>query len=324
MDVIQNLLQSYLDLSPETQTRLLNTAVILFVLWLLRFFALRALNKVEKSDIRLFYTWRKTIDYTTAVLGIFLIGRLWLSGFQALATYLGLLSAGLAYVLQDLIRNLAGWVFIMLRRPFAVGDRIQIGQHAGDVIDIRLFELTMLEVGERIDSEQSTGRIIHIPNGIIFKEPLINYSQGLPYIWNEIPVLVTFESDWEKAKRILENVIQRYAPTITEETRRYFRQASTRFIITYTHLEPTVYTEVASSGVLLTMRYMVDPRKRRDSEHVIWEAVLKAFAPHEDVDFAYETTREYVHWREKKRPSAAAAQDATTIITKRQQSDKDS
>lgn len=319
MDTIRNLLQQYLNLDPETQSALWNTVLILVVLWLLRFLALRLLNRRDQADARAFYSWRKAIDYITAVVGVLLIGRLWVQGFQSLVTYLGLLSAGLAIALQDLISNFAGWLFIVVRRPLAVGDRVQIGNHAGDVIDVRIFEFSMLEIGDRIDAEQSTGRIIHVPNNIVFKEPLTNYSQGLPFIWNEIPVLITFECDWEKAKRILENIIHRYAPTITEETRSYFRQPSTRFIIAYTHLEPNVYTEVASSGVQLTLRYMVDPRHRRDSEHVIWEAILKAFAYHDDIDFAYETTREYVHWREKKR-GTSSSQDATTIIARRPRS----
>lgn len=316
MDIINDFLTRSLNLEPTVQSALINSVLIVLVLWLLRLLAMRVLNRQIKTDARAFYAWRKGIDYLTAVLGILLVGRLWLQGFQSVVTYFGLLSAGLAIALQDLISNFAAWLFILMRRPLAVGDRVQIGSHAGDIIDVRIFEFSMLEIGDRIDAEQSTGRIIHVPNNIVFKEPLTNYSQGLPFIWNEVPVLITFESDWEKAKRILENIIHRYAPTVTEETRSYFRQPSTRFIIAYTHLEPTVYTEVASSGVLLTLRFMVDPRKRRDSEHVIWEAILKAFAYHEDIDFAYETTREYIHWREKKRPTSSA-QDATTIIARR-------
>src|SRR5207247_865051 len=93
--------------------------------------------------------------------------------------------------------------FILWRRPFEVGDRVQIGPHAGDVIDLGLFQFTLNEIGAWVNADQSTGRIIHVPNGKVFTDPVANYNKGFRYIWNEVPVVVTFESDWRKAKQIL-------------------------------------------------------------------------------------------------------------------------
>ena len=300
IDTIRSLLHSYLDLKPDTQTKLLNTLLIILALTILRLVLLRLVNRRLRQDTRALYSWRKSVEYIIVILGVFLIGRLWLEGIQSLATYLGLVSAGLAIALQDLIVNLAGWGFIMWRRPFSVGDRIEVGGQAGDVIDVRLFSFSLLEIGGRIDAEQSTGRVIHIPNGIVFREAQANFSQGLPYIWNEIPVLVTFESDWEKAKAILTRVVNQYAPQVGDEAKAYGRKPGKRFVISYGNVTPTVYTKAASSGVLLTLRYLIPPRQQRNSEEKIWEAILRAFAQHVDIDFAYETQREYIHWREGK------------------------
>jgi len=300
MDSLRNLLQAYLNLDSELEIKLLNTLFIFLVLTILRFLLLRLVNRKLRQDTRALYSWRKIVEYAIVVLGIFLIGRLWLNGIQSLATYLGLVSAGIAIALQDLIVNLAGWGFLIWRRPFAVGDRVEIGDHAGDVIDIRIFEFSLLEIGGRIDAEQSTGRVIHMPNGAVFREPLANFSQGLPYIWNEIPVLITFESNWEVAKTILTRVVSQYAPKVGEEAKAYGRKSGKRFVISYDNVAPAVYTEVASSGVLLTLRYLVGPRQRRNSEQTIWEAILRAFAQHDNIDFAYETQREYNNWRESK------------------------
>ena len=126
----------------------------------------------------------------------------------------------------------------------------------------------------------------------------------MAHIWNEIPVLVTFESNWEKAKALLEQVINNHAPRIEKDDKVYDRKSAHRFVITYDNVAPTVYSRVASSGVLLTMRYLIAPRQRRNSEQKIWEAVLHAFQPHVDIDFAYETVREFRHWREG-RPAVA-------------------
>lgn len=302
IESVRQLVGVYLQLDAAVQGRLLSSLLILLALWLLSLLARRFVYRRFHADPRALYNWRKMTEYIFVILGIFLVGRIWLTGIQSLATYLGLLSAGLAIALQDLVVNLAGWAFVIWRRPFTVGDRVEIGDHAGDVIDIRLFEFSLLEISNRIEAEQSTGRIIHIPNGKIFTEALINFSQGLPYIWNEIPVLITFESDWEKAKTILTNILNEHAPSIGEEAREYIRRIGGRFVISYSNVAPTVYTKVAASGVLLTLRYMIDPRQRRNSEQAIWEAILRAFARHWDVEFAYETQREFDRYRERKRP----------------------
>ena len=74
------------------------------------------------------------------------------------------------------------------------------------LIDLRIFQFTLMEIGNWVDADQSTGRIVHVPNGSVFVTPLANYAKGFQYIWNEIPVLVTFESDWRRAKEILEGI----------------------------------------------------------------------------------------------------------------------
>lgn len=307
-----------IDLTSNFQRNLIFSFLIIILLWLMRWIALRFIHKRYADNTRTLYNLRKTIEYASVVLGILLVGRLWLEGIGTLVTYLGLLSAGIAIALQDLIVALAAWVFIVWRRPFVVGDRIEIDGNLGDVIDIRLFSFSMLEIGRRIKAEQSTGRIVHIPNGKVFSEVLTNMHQGFPFIWNEIPVMVTFESDWEKAKAILVNIINELAPDVADAVRRG-RSSGQRFVISYGNVSPTVYTSVADSGVVLTLRYMVDPRKRRGSEQEIWEATLRAFKLHWDIDFAYPTQREYLHFEEGKRPPDP--QEATTVVVSKLQRD---
>ncbi|HUM71862.1 MAG TPA: mechanosensitive ion channel family protein, partial [Chloroflexota bacterium] len=290
------------------------TLIILLILWALRGVGYRLVNRQLGKNPRMLYNWRKVVQYITVIVGIILVGRIWLAGVDTLVTYLGLVSAGIAIALQDPIVSVAGWLFIVWRRPFAIGDRVEIDGIMGDVIDIRVFSFSLLEVGKRIDAEQSTGRIVHIPNGIVFKEAVVNTHQGYPFIWNEIPVLVTFESDWEKAKAILNNIIGELAPDISEGIRRYEKRPD-RFVISYGSLDPIIYTSVADSGVLLTMRYLVDPRRKRGSEHDIWEAILRAFHLHEDIDFAYPTQREYLHFQESKKRQATHSQEELTVVS---------
>ena len=104
--------------------------------------------------------------------------------------------------------------------------RVQVGEHAGDVIDISLFKFTIMEIGNWVDADQTTGRIIHIPNGKVFTEALANYGKGFKYIWNEIPVLLTFASDWEKAKEILEGISEKYAAHLSKAAGKRLKEAS--------------------------------------------------------------------------------------------------
>jgi small-conductance mechanosensitive channel len=292
--------QSALNLSPKLQTKLLASLLIILTLWLLRLLVTWFASR-RTEDVRVHYRWRKATAYVAVALGALLIGTVWLEDIQSMAVYLGLVSAGVAIALKDPLTNLFGWVFILWRRPFVVGDRIQIGQDAGDVIDLRIFQFTILEIGNWVDADQSTGRIIHVPNGQVFSEALANYTTGFEYIWNEVPVCVTFESNWEKAKEILQEIANRNAAQLSQSAADRIQQAARRFMIMYSKLTPTVYTSVEDSGVLLTIRYMCDPRKRRSSEQAIWEDILRAFAEQPDIEFAYPTQRFYYHWPEGSR-----------------------
>lgn len=264
--------------------------IIILILWIINRVLLRLIER-RVTDIRSRFHWKKTVSYTIVIFGVLLVGRVWFEGIQSLATFLGLLSAGLAIALKDMIANLAGWVFIMWRKPFEVGNRIQIGDQAGDVIDLRPFQFTMLEIGNWVKADQSTGRMIHIPNGLIFTQPISNFDSGFKYIWNEIPVLLTFESDWQKAKIILREIADANALQVTSEVENELKQTARRFLIFYTKLTPVVYTNVLDSGVQLTIRYLTEVRKRRGTTEAIWEGILIEFAKHDDITLAYPTIR---------------------------------
>jgi len=117
-------------LSPETQSMVLISIVTIFIVLVLRRLILRVLFR-SFEDVRIRYRWRKTSAYIAFLFTILILGRVWFEGFQSIATYLGLVSAGVAIALKDLLVNLAGWIFIIWRKPFEVGDRIQIGNQSG-------------------------------------------------------------------------------------------------------------------------------------------------------------------------------------------------
>jgi small-conductance mechanosensitive channel len=299
IDSIFGTLQPFGTLDPLLQRRLLFTVAVVLLVWLLQRLVLSVVRR-RTDDVRVHYRWKKSCQYSGAATVLFLLGLIWFEGFRSLATYFGLLSAGLAIALKELVANLVGWVFILWRRPFEVGDRIQIGGVAGDIIDLRIFQFTVLEIGNWVEADQSTGRIIHVNNGSVFSDHLANFTKGFQYIWNEVPVLVTFESDWRSAKALLAEIASKHAQHLSEAAQERLRMASRKFMIFYSKLTPTVYTSVRDCGVLLTIRYLCDPRQRRTSEEQIWEDILDAFASLETIDFAYPTQRFYDNLQEGK------------------------
>jgi len=243
------------------------------------------------SDNNKYYPVKQKINYMTGVFILVFTVFIWLDSVGNLTTYIGLLSAGIAIALKEIFTNIAGWVFIESRKPFDVGHRIMIGEQKGDVIDKRLFQFTLMEVSSYEDGEQSTGRIVDVPNGFIFTYPTINYTKGFEYIWNEIKVLVTFESDWAKAKVLLLEIANKETDVTTERVSRQIKDASRKYMIQYNKLTPIVYTDVKESGVQLTLRYLCEPKQRRVTSNKVWEDVLHMLADNQDVELAYPTKR---------------------------------
>lgn len=291
-------------LGPDTQLKILYSLAAVAVVWALRRVLVRYVVQ-RAEDPRTRYQWSKTSGYVAFVVGLAIIGQIWLEALQEVGTFLGLLSAGLAIALRDVVTNLAGWAFILWRRPFELGDRIEIGSWRGDVVDVRIFQFTLLEVGNWVAADQSTGRVLHVPNAKVFTESVANYTVEFPYVWSEVPVLLTFESDWRKAKRILTEVVERVAGETVDEAERAVARASRKYLIHYRHLTPIVYTSVDDSGVLLTLRYLCAVRRRRSTEERIWEAILDEFAGAADIDFAYPTRRTFYNPLEGKEEARA-------------------
>jgi small-conductance mechanosensitive channel len=292
-------LQNTFGISPDIQINIIISLIMVFGILFLRLLIVKLVVQ-NITDLNQRYQWRKFSLYISVFILLLFLAFNWLGLIGSVGTFLGLLSAGIAIALKDPIVNMVAWLFILIRQPFKVGDRIQIGNQAGDVIDIRIFQFSLIEIGNWVDADQSTGRLIHIPNGIVFTTPQSNYTAGFVHIWHEIPLLITFESNWKKAKRILTDIVNKNAVHLTESAEKQIKAAAKKFLIFYTKLTPIVYTTIKDSGVLLTMRFLCDPRKRRTTEEVILEEVLEEFGKCKDIDFAYPTMRFYNNLSEGK------------------------
>lgn len=287
-----NWISENIGISTDVQVQILASILTVIVALALRASVVR-LVRSRVGDPQVIFQTRRITTYVLSVLVIFTLAWIWIDAFNDLPTFLGLVSAGIAIALSDVLRNMAGWVFILSRRPFRIGDRIEVQGTKGDVVDIRLFRFSMMELAEWIDAEQSTGRLVHVPNGLVFTNQVANYTEGFPYVWHEIPVLVTFESDWRRAEELLLDALRREAPDYERAAGAQIRAVAEDYHIKVGALTPTVYLTVRDSGVLLTARVLVEARQRRGVEERIWRAILDGFAAEPNVDLAYPTVRTY-------------------------------
>lgn len=280
-----------MDISDARIEQIVATLVVAIVVVAVRWLLIRLATR-QMVDAVLLYRVRKSATYGATFCFVIAVARIWSGAFSDIGTFLGLLSAGIAVALADFFLNLAGWVYIVTRHPFRIGDRIEIGSNAGDVVDIRVLRFTLMEIGNWVGGDQPTGRLVHVPNGGLFRESMANYTETFNHIWHEIPITITFESDRHLAERLILDVLTaQHTPEEAEHTRADFTAATSHYVLQANDVDPSVWVDVVDFGVELTARIVIHPRRRRATHDQIWRDVLDAFAAEPTVELAYPTIR---------------------------------
>jgi len=268
-------------------------SVLAFGVVYLALYFIRSLINSLKIGIAKKHQYRTRANYAGTLLYFILLIPIWAGSLQQWATIFSVVGAGVALALHEVLLNIAGWIYIVIRHPYRTGDRIELGEVRGDVIDIRLFQTSLLEIGNWVDGDQSTGRVVDLPHGQIFRNPLYNYTKGFEFLWNEISVLITFESDWEKAEKILLKYGEEESHNPQETVRKKIDRMAREYLIYFKTFTPIVYVKIEDSGIKLTLRYLSDAKRRRSSENTISQKVISAFNKTTDIEFAYPTYRIY-------------------------------
>ncbi len=175
---------------------------------------------------------------------------------------LGVAGAGVAVALRDVLASIAGAFSIGFSRLYTVGDRVQIGDIRGDVIDIGLLRTTLMETGNWVSKDLYNGRIARIPNSTVLKGSVFNYSQGFRFIWDEIKVVLTSASDSQFARAMLLRVAKEAIGEYLLEAQSSWKTMSDNYQIENPPLEPTVALAVNSGSLEFTVSYVVDYTKR--------------------------------------------------------------
>lgn len=243
-------------------------AVTVLVARILRVLIGLVLGRRDQAGIQTRFWTRQGVSLFAAIVLILGLLSIWFDDPTRLATALGLVSAGMAFALQQVVTSIAGYFVILRGSTFTLGDRISMGGVRGDVMHLGFIQTTIMEMGQPpgtggaepgmwVHSRQFTGRIVTVTNSKIFAEPVFNYTRDFPFIWEEMAIPIGFGADRTQAEAILLAAARRHAvrsDSLAADATQVLQQ---RFGIAPAELDPRVYYRITSNWLELTVRFIV-------------------------------------------------------------------
>jgi small-conductance mechanosensitive channel len=233
------------------------------------------------------YFWgRQAIRLIAAAALIIGLISIWFEDPTRLATFAGLISAGVAIALQRVITSFAAYLIILRGRIFNVGDRITIGGVRGDVVALDFMQTTVMEMGQTpaeqgdspsmwVHGRQYSGRLVRITNDKIFDTPVYNFTRAFPFMWEEMHLPISFSADRKKAEAILLDVARRHTREIVEQARPGFESLRQQFrAIRESSIEPRIFMRLTDNWVELSVRFLVEPDRVRDRKDAMSRDLL--------------------------------------------------
>jgi small-conductance mechanosensitive channel len=254
------------------------TKLIMWILFIIIIIGIvRKTLKKRIDNITVRYKAQKGVEIVGYVLITFLIlMAITVDSLKDYTIIIGLFTAGITFTLQELILSIAGSFYIFFVRVYKPGDRIEINNIKGDVIDIDSIYTTIMEMGEWVSSDNYSGRIVKISNAFVFKGPIKNYSMDFPFVWDELNILITYGSDTELAKTILMKSANELLSDYTEKSKAKWEEMVERYYIENATLEPTIAMNLTDNWIQLNLRYITDYKRRRNTKHILFQLIEKA------------------------------------------------
>jgi len=252
--------------------------IIIFVMKLIKQIALK-LSFKKASNSKEKYMYKKNGSNVITVITFILLFIVWTDYLKSFITMITFISTAITLSLKDLIFNFFSGIYIRTSKIFSLEDRIEVGDLRGDVVNINKTSFDLLEIGDRVNGEQSTGRIVHVPNSIVFTHPVKNYVKAFKYIWDEIKIKIPLDADVYKTKKELYKIIKKNSTVrnIPNKMENEVRDASADYRIYFNNLEPIIYVEVVDDHIDLYLRFLVHPKKKRNIENSIWLDIIKSY-----------------------------------------------
>jgi small-conductance mechanosensitive channel len=259
-----------IGITPDNARRLLITVILIAAAVAIEFIlraVARLFVRIHRTEKIIFWI-RQAISVLVALIVIIGVLSIWFNDPTRLATFMGLVTAGVAFALQKPISALAGYLVILRGKTFTVGDRISMGGVRGDVIALRFTQTTIMEMGQPPDvqdadpamwvqARQYTGRIVTVSNSKIFDEPIYNYTREFPYLWEEMRLPISYKDDRKKAEQILLDVARRHTIDIQTISQQAVQELARTYFMQPQELAPKVYWRLTDNWIELTVRFIV-------------------------------------------------------------------
>jgi small-conductance mechanosensitive channel len=266
------------------------TILLIFV------FSIKYLLKKYITDNKTFYTANKALNIATFVIIFLIFLFAYLENVSYFVTFLGFASAGIAIAMKDWFMSVLGWVVMITGGSVHVGDRIKVkkdGQEfVGDVLDISMLRITLHEdiTLTTYMENRRAGRIIFIPNNLIFTSIISNYSHsGLRTVWDGIDITITFDSNVPKAQHLVNEIVKKYSKGYTDITRKQLNTLRSKYNLTNTNVEPRVFSFIEPNGINISSWYQTNAFATLKLRSTISTEIVTAFSKEEDIKIAYPT-----------------------------------
>ena len=230
-------------------------------------------RRFGRADAR--YKVRKLLVFSGYLSILLFLAILFEDRLGRLSFAIGVVGAGVAVALQDVVASIAGAFSIGFSKLYAVGDRVQIGDTQGDVIDIGLLRTTLMETGNWVSRDLYNGRIARIPNSIVLRGSVFNYSQGFRFVWDEIHVLFKIASDCQLAKAMLLRAANEAIGEYLVEAQSSWKVMSDNYQSANPPLEPTLALVVNAGSLEFTVSYVVDYTKRTAMKDQLFTKIVE-------------------------------------------------
>ena len=240
--------------------------------------------KFNKDEKNLYLTTRRN-KTVLRIIYFFIIFFIWKEEIRDIITFISFVSAAITLAIRDIIYNYFCGIYIKFIKPIKIEDRIQVGNIIGDVINTRSLFFEILEVNP--NTNQSTGKIIYVPNSQIFSETIKNYNTAFKYIWHEFNINIEMDSNVDLAKEIILNILNSNETIneIPKKMQREIKKSHAEYRIYFNKLTPIIYTSIDDNKIILSARFLMHPKKIRIVESEIYEKLIAEFKKN-NINFA--------------------------------------
>lgn len=272
MESIQKFMNSY-----PLATNIIWFLVLYLVLYVIRKVLLNQLYEKLKGSNH-WYETQKFARWINNIILFLIFLNIFGSNLTGLTTALGFAGAGVTYALREVIMSIAGWFAILFGDFFNAGDRVRLGGIKGDVVDISALRTTLMEVGEWVGGDQYTGRKVRVANSYIFSSPVYNYTSSFEFLWDEITIPLTFESDMQLAREILLDLADKHTDKYIDQAEQSWNQMRRDFKLEDASLENQVFLNLNENVPEISLRYVVDYQERRTVKDKLYSDIFKRFS----------------------------------------------